>query len=175
MPRGRTPEGEHTLSNADRQARFRARREIDQPAPVVRYRRPVDRRSRLQRWNDLAAGLLALQAEYAARYDVLRIASATLPPPWPCRPSSISISMSSLPSCRRADMVAIDGHTARALPGHAGKPRLRCLVAGSNLQPSSPGGFPTPASKPRGPPASVVLTLCVSMTAAVGPAQRPPR
>jgi hypothetical protein len=71
MPRGRTPEGEHTLSNADRQARFRARREIDQPAPVVRYRRLVDRRSRLQRWNDLAAGLLALQAEYAARYAVL--------------------------------------------------------------------------------------------------------
>src|SRR5208337_3824396 len=71
MPRGRTPEGEHTLTNAERQARYRARREADQPAPAVRYRRAVDRRSRSQRWNDLVAGLLALQAEYAAWYDVL--------------------------------------------------------------------------------------------------------
>ena len=71
MPRGRTPDGEHTLSNAERQARYRARREADQPAPAIHYRRPVDRRSRSQRWNDLVAGLLALQAEYAAWYDVL--------------------------------------------------------------------------------------------------------
>ena len=71
VPRGRTTEGEHTLSNAERQARYRARREAGQPAPVVHYRRPVDRRSRLQRWNDLVAGLLALQAEYTAWYDVL--------------------------------------------------------------------------------------------------------
>ena len=71
MPRGRTPEGQHPLSNAERQARYRARREADQPAPAVRYRRPVDRRSRSQRWNDLVTGLLALQAEYAAWHDVL--------------------------------------------------------------------------------------------------------
>ena len=71
MPRGRTPEGQHALSNAERQARYRARHEADRPAPAVRYRRPVDRRSRSQRWNDLVAGLLALQAEYAAWYDVL--------------------------------------------------------------------------------------------------------
>jgi hypothetical protein len=71
MPRGRHPEGEHTLSNAERQARYRARREADQPAPVVRYRRPVDRRSRLQRWHDAVAGLLALQDEYAAWCDAL--------------------------------------------------------------------------------------------------------
>ena len=71
MPRGRTPEGEHTLSNAERQARYRASREADQPAPAIRYRRAVDRRSRSQCWNDLVTGLLALQAEYAAWYDVL--------------------------------------------------------------------------------------------------------
>ena len=46
MARGRQPEGEHTLSNAERQARYRARRKADQPTPVVRYRRPVDRRTR---------------------------------------------------------------------------------------------------------------------------------
>ena len=71
MARGRQPEGEHTLSNAERQARYRTRRKADQPTPVVRYRRPVDRRTRLQRWNDMVAGLLALQAEYAAWYDAL--------------------------------------------------------------------------------------------------------
>ncbi len=66
MPRGRQPEGEHALSNAERQARYRARHEAQQPAPVVRYRRPADRRTRAQRWHDTVAALVALQAEYAA-------------------------------------------------------------------------------------------------------------
>ena len=71
MPRGRQPEGEHALSNAERQARYRARHEARQPAPVVRYRRSADRRSRAQRWHDTVAGLIALQAEHAVWYDVL--------------------------------------------------------------------------------------------------------
>jgi hypothetical protein len=71
MPRGRTPEGEHPLSNAERQTRYRARREAHKAVPVVRYRRPADRRTRSQRWLDTVAGLLALQAEYAAWYDAL--------------------------------------------------------------------------------------------------------
>ena len=71
MPRGRTPEGEHTLSNAERQARYRARRKADQPTRTIRYRRPADHRSRSQRWLDTIARLFALQAEYAAWYDVL--------------------------------------------------------------------------------------------------------
>ncbi len=71
MPRGRQPEGEHPLSNAERQARYRARREDQQPAPAVRYQRPADRRTRAQRWHDTVAGLVALQAEYAAWYDAL--------------------------------------------------------------------------------------------------------
>ena len=71
MPRGRHPEAEHPLSNAERQARYRARREAHKAAPVVRYRRPADRRTRSQRWLDTVAGLLALQAEYAAWYDAL--------------------------------------------------------------------------------------------------------
>ena len=71
MPRGRQPEGDHALSNAERQARYRARREAQQPAPVVRYRRPADRRTRAHRWHDTVTWLVALQAEYAAWYDVL--------------------------------------------------------------------------------------------------------
>ena len=65
MPRGRRPDGEHALSNAERQARYRAHR-LTKPSPVVtRTRRSTDRRSRPQRWRDAVAELLALQAEYA--------------------------------------------------------------------------------------------------------------
>lgn len=71
MPRGRQSEGEHALSNAERQARYRARQQSKQPILQVRYRRPADRRARTQRWNDAVAELLALQAEYAAWRDAL--------------------------------------------------------------------------------------------------------
>ena len=71
MPRGRQPKGTQPLSNAERQARYRARREAHQTAPVVRYRRPADRRTRLQRWHDTVDALLVLQGEYAAWYDAM--------------------------------------------------------------------------------------------------------
>ena len=73
MPRGRQPEGESTLSNAERQARYRARHQTDHPMPVVRvrYRRPTDRRSRPQRWDDAVGELLGLQAEFIAWLDAL--------------------------------------------------------------------------------------------------------
>lgn len=71
MPSGRRPEGEHVLSNAERQARYRARRQAEQPPPLLRYRRPTDRRSRAQRWCDAVAELLALQGEYPAWYEAL--------------------------------------------------------------------------------------------------------
>ena len=63
MPRGHKPEGETPLSNAERQARYRARH-LTQPPPVVtRTRRPVDRRSRPQRWDDATNVLLGIQVE----------------------------------------------------------------------------------------------------------------
>ena len=68
MPRGRSPEGETALSNAERQARYRARRK---PAVVVGFQRPVDRRPRPQRWHDAVDELVALQAAYAAWFDAL--------------------------------------------------------------------------------------------------------
>ena len=71
MPRGRQPAGDHALDNAERQARYRARRLAEQPLPVVRYRRPADRRARPQRWRAAVAELLALQAEYAAWNEAL--------------------------------------------------------------------------------------------------------
>ena len=71
MPRGRQPEGDHALSDAERQARYRARRQAEQTPSRVRNRRPADRRARPQRWHDAVAELLALQAEYAAWCDAL--------------------------------------------------------------------------------------------------------
>ena len=71
MPRGRKPDGEHALSNAERQARHRARRVTQPAADIARPRRSADRRSRPQRWRDAVVELLALQAEYAAWIEVL--------------------------------------------------------------------------------------------------------
>ena len=71
MPKGRGPEGEIPLNNAERQARFRARHKDQQPAAIVRARRRVDRRSRPQRWRDAVTELLALQGAYAAWLEAL--------------------------------------------------------------------------------------------------------
>jgi len=71
MPRGRKPGGEHALSNAERQARHRARQMTQPTAVVARTRRPADRRSRPQRWRDAVVELLALQAEYTAWLEAL--------------------------------------------------------------------------------------------------------
>jgi hypothetical protein len=65
MPRGRKPEGEQALTNAERQARYRARCGTPPPPVAARSRRPVDRRSRPERWRDAINELLALQAAYA--------------------------------------------------------------------------------------------------------------
>ena len=72
MPRGRKPQGEHALSNAERQARLRARLHAQQlpvalplhPSPEPRIK-PA-RRSRPQRWREAVTELLALQGDYAA-------------------------------------------------------------------------------------------------------------
>ena len=46
MPSGRKPDGDAPLSNAERQARYRLRHQVGQPAPVARRHRADDRRSR---------------------------------------------------------------------------------------------------------------------------------
>ena len=80
MPRGQKSEGETPLSNAERQARYRARH-LKQPPPIViRTRRPVDRRSRPQRWDDATNVLLGIQVECADWLMALR--TACVAPPW---------------------------------------------------------------------------------------------
>ena len=65
MPKDPPIEDNQVLSNAERQARYRARK-AEKAGTTIRYRRPADRRTRPQRWHDAVAELLALQAEYAA-------------------------------------------------------------------------------------------------------------
>jgi hypothetical protein len=65
MPRGRQPEGNRPLSNAERQARHRARRMAQATLVATRPHRVTDRRSRPQRWREAVDELLRLQAEYA--------------------------------------------------------------------------------------------------------------
>jgi hypothetical protein len=70
MPRGREPEGQIALTNAERQARYRARRSAPQPPVIIKLPRPP-RRSRTKRWNDALAEMFAIQAECAAWFEAL--------------------------------------------------------------------------------------------------------
>ena len=71
MPGDREPEGDAPLSNAERQARYRARHKEEQPSVIVRTRRPVDRRSRIQRWRDAVSELVDVRASCAAWLEAL--------------------------------------------------------------------------------------------------------
>jgi hypothetical protein len=70
MPRGRKPEDQTALTNAERQARYRARYQVDQLPLTIKPSRPA-RRSRAKRWNDALAEMLAVQAECAAWFEAL--------------------------------------------------------------------------------------------------------
>jgi hypothetical protein len=69
MPRGRMPEGSAALSNAERQARHRAKRLT--PPPLVNKRAQPARRSRTRRWSDALTEMIAIQAECAAWFEAL--------------------------------------------------------------------------------------------------------
>ena|ERR1700693_1318055 len=70
MPRGREPEGQIALTNAERQARYRARQSVPRPPVILKQPRPP-RRSRTKRWNDALAEIIAIQAECAAWFEAL--------------------------------------------------------------------------------------------------------
>jgi hypothetical protein len=69
MPRGRKPLGERALTAAERSARYRATHQDG--APRIRFRKPADRRSKVQRWQEAVAELLELQEEYRAWLEAL--------------------------------------------------------------------------------------------------------
>jgi hypothetical protein len=57
------------MTGAERQARYRAAHAAG--APVIRARRPADRRSRAERWNAAVAGLVDMQVRYGAWLNAL--------------------------------------------------------------------------------------------------------
>ena len=67
MPR--KPIGETAMTDAERQARYRAARATG--VPVVRVHRPVDHRGRARRWTAHVAGLVQAQVEFMAWLESL--------------------------------------------------------------------------------------------------------
>ena len=61
--------GETAMTDAERQARYRAARAVGKP--VIRVRRPLDHRGRARRWTDYVTGLVEAQLEFAAWLDSL--------------------------------------------------------------------------------------------------------
>src|SRR5271165_7416145 len=68
-PMPRKPIGEKAMTDAERQARYRAARAAD--APVIRTRRLADHRSRARSWQDVVTQLTELQAQYADWLEAL--------------------------------------------------------------------------------------------------------
>jgi len=71
MPSGRMPEGSAALSNAERQARHRAKQLAVQPPLTIKRAAVATRRSRSKRWNGALAEMMAIQAECAAWFEAL--------------------------------------------------------------------------------------------------------
>jgi hypothetical protein len=61
--------GETAMTDAERQARYRATRAAGKP--IIRVRRALDHRGRARRWNDNVAGLVEGQTAYAAWLESL--------------------------------------------------------------------------------------------------------
>jgi hypothetical protein len=61
--------GETAMTDAERQARYRAARAAGKP--IIRVRRALDHRSRAKRWTSHVVGLVEAQIEYAAWLDSL--------------------------------------------------------------------------------------------------------
>ena len=96
MARGRKPQGDQPLTGAERQARYRARHAR---TPVIRYRRPTDRRSRHHRWRDAVAELVTLQTEYAQWFEAL---------PEPLRDTATGEALQAILDLDLDDLVAIE-------------------------------------------------------------------
>jgi hypothetical protein len=61
--------GEAAMTDAERQARYRAARAAG--TPIIRIRRPDDHRGRARRWTDHVTGLVKEQVEFMAWLDSL--------------------------------------------------------------------------------------------------------
>jgi hypothetical protein len=69
MKPGPKPSSGTAMTHAERQSRYRAKQAAG--TPTFRYRKPIDRRSRVQRWCDAVAELQDLQDDYQAWLDAV--------------------------------------------------------------------------------------------------------
>ena len=141
--------GETAMTDAERQARYRAARAAG--APVIRTRRALDHRGRARRWTDNVAGLVEAQAEYAAWLDSLPDNLRTARPPKHCRRSAIWTSPNSRRSSRRAASAGTDRARATQARLHRWvhrNPRapLRQPLDGHSASRGSPYGLPAQAN-----------------------------
>src|SRR3954469_16261742 len=124
MPR--KPIGETAMTDAERQARYRAARAAH--TPIIRTRRPGDHRSRARRWTDHVTGLVKEQVEFMAWLDSLP--ERTARPPKRCARSANLISANFRRSFRPAASAGTTDPAPLALTHvmHRG-PALRTRVA----------------------------------------------
>ena len=85
MSRGRSPEGETALSNAERQARYRDRHKQG-PVVVVQSHKPVDRRPRPQRWHHAVTECWRFRPPTPPGLKPCQSRCAARRPPTPSRP-----------------------------------------------------------------------------------------
>ena len=98
--------GETAMTDAERQARYRAARASG--APIVRTRRPADHRGRARRWTDHVTGLVKEQVEFMAWLDSLPENFRTARPPRRCERSANLISANFRRSYRPAASAGTD-------------------------------------------------------------------
>jgi hypothetical protein len=96
MARGRKPQGDRPLTAAERQARYPARHVR---RPVIRYRRPADRRSWHRRWCDAVAELVTLQGLYTRWFEAL---------PAPLRDTVTGEALQAIIDLDLGDLIAIE-------------------------------------------------------------------
>lgn len=97
MPSGRMPGGSAALSNAERQARPRAKMMALQPPLAIKRSMLGARRCRSKRWNDALAEMVAVQSECDAWFDALseslRDSANGEQASRPCRPDHPSLTV----------------------------------------------------------------------------------
>ena len=108
MPRGRRPKGEYALSDAERQARYRARQLAQQTPPVLRYAGPRIGAAAPSAGAISSPNCSPCRPSMPPGPTVYPTTCATAPPPKRFRPSSISISTTSPRSSRPVVLAVTD-------------------------------------------------------------------
>src|SRR6516165_12392048 len=144
--------GETAMTDAERQARYRAARAAGKP--VVRVRRVLDHRGRARRWTDHVAALWKHRSSTPPGWTTCRTVFRTARPPKHCGRSAISISL----SCRRSNHRAASAGTDKPFTDiahnglhrwvHRNPPARRCvsLSIGTPRRAGPPYGLPAQAT-----------------------------